>query len=489
VNALELRDVTVRFGSRAALHDVDLTVTEGECILVAGPSGSGKSTLLRCLTRLIPQCIPGTVTGSIRVGGRVVADATVADLSREVGVVFQNPRTQLLNVRVEDEVAFGPRNLCLPADEIERRVTWALDAVGLAHVRDRTTHALSGGERQRLAIAAVLAMGPKVLVLDEPMASLDVAGTRAVVDTVRRLNEREGVTVLIVEHRLGPAAALASRTVLLHQGAIVADGATDDVLGDRALIRRLGLRRPADDSQVSWTELVEPAPPDDRPALVSLTGVTAGEGRRPALVDLDLTIHQGDYVAVVGANGAGKSTLARVIAGLLRPRHGSVSCGGRRRLRPGTGVGMLFQDPTSQLLCDTVEQEVSLGLRNVKRLSAAAVDEALDVVDLSALRRRPVYALSLGEQQRLAVAAVLVMAPRLLILDEPTVGQDWGHMGRFMEGVRKLNEAGSAVLLITHDYKLVHHCASRIVVLDQGRIVADGVPRARVAEREVTACA
>jgi energy-coupling factor transporter ATP-binding protein EcfA2 len=489
VSALSLAGVTVRFGSRVALRDVDLEIAGGECVLVAGPSGSGKSTLLRCLTRLIPQCIPGTVEGSIRLHGRPVEDATVAELSREVGVVFQNPRTQLLNVRVEDEVAFGPRNLDLPAQEIERRVVWALDAVGLAHVRERTTHALSGGERQRLAIAAVLAMGPRLLVLDEPMASLDVNATRAVVDTVRRLNVREGVTVVIVEHRLGPAAAIAGRTVLLSDAAIVADGRTDEVLSDRALVRRLGLRRPADDDQVSWQELVESAAPHRAPPLVSLRGVTAGEGRRPALVDLDLTIGEGEFVALVGANGAGKSTLARVVAGLSRPRRGSVKYGAAGRLRPGTGVGMLFQDPTAQLLCDTVEQEVGLGLRNIKRFSQDAIDDVLQVVDLAGRRRRPVYALSLGEQQRLAVAAVLSMSPRLLILDEPTVGQDWGHMGRFMEAVRALNERGSAVLLITHDYKLVHHWASRIVVLDQGRIVADGAPRGRQGGHEVAACA
>jgi len=486
---LALRGVTVRYGSRVALRDVDLEVDAGECVLVAGPSGSGKSTLLRCLSRLIPQCIPGTLEGAIELDGADVSRSTVAELSRKVGVVFQNPRTQLLNIRVEDEVAFGPRNLDLTQDEVERRVTWALEAVGLAHLRERTTHALSGGERQRLAIAAVLAMGPRLLVLDEPMASLDVAGTRAVVETVRRLNEREGVAVIVVEHRLGPAAAMAGRTVLLHEGAVVADGPTDEVLGDRELVRRLGLRRPAEDTQVSWPELVEPAPPLQTSPLVSLRGITAGEGRPPALNDLDLTIHEGEYLALVGANGAGKSTLARVIAGLLRPKKGVVSCGGARRLRPGTGVGMLFQDPTAQLLCDTVEQEVSLGLRNVKRLTQEAVDEALDVVDLVHHRRRPVYALSLGEQQRLAVGAVISMSPRLLILDEPTVGQDWSHMGRFMEAVSRLNQQGSAVVLVTHDFKLVHHWASRIVVLDQGRVVAAGVARARQGGGEVPACA
>ncbi len=225
-------------------------------------------------------------------------------------------------------------------------------------------------------------------------------------------------------------------------GAVAADGPTETVLGDRSLLRRLGLRRPADDRQVDWQELVEPAPAGRAVPFVSLSGVTAGEGKHPALIDLDLTIRRGDFVAVVGDNGAGKTTLARVIAGVLRPKRGAVSFGNGHRPRPGSGVGMLFQDPTAQLLCDTVGQEVALGPRNLGRTDEGAVDAALAAVDLVGHRDRAVYALSLGEQQRLTVGAVLSMAPDLLILDEPTAGQDWGHMGRFMEAVRRLNQAG-----------------------------------------------
>ncbi len=489
MTSLAIEDLTVSFGAGAVLREVNLAVEPGECVLLAGPSGSGKSTLIQCLSGLIPRCIPARLSGAIRVGGREVRDAPVAEMSKQVGVVFQNPRTQLFNVRVEDEVAFGPRNVGLEPDEIEGRVAWALASVGLAHLRARSTHALSGGELQRLAIAAVLAMGCRLLVLDEPLASLDVEGTRSVIDVVRGLNRDSGVTVIVVEHRLGPAAAVAGRTVLLHEGAVVADGPTDEVLGRRELLRRLGLRRPAEDAQTVWRELVQSGPPSTSPPLVSLRGVTAGEGRPPALRDLDLTIHEGDCLAVVGDNGAGKSTLARLIAGVLRPRRGVMSCAGGRRLRPATGVGMLFQDPTAQLLCDTVEDEVAFGMRNLRRPSAHAVNETLAVVDLARLRKRPVFALSLGEQQRLALAAVLCLRPRLLILDEPTVGQDWGHMERFMEAVLRLNRAGSAIVLISHDLKLVHRYASRVVVLEEGHVVADGVLRQSDEITDVAGCA
>ena len=392
-----------------------------------------------------------------------------------MGVVFQNPRTQLFNVRVDDEVAFGPRNLGLDPAEVERRVTWVLAAVGLEGLRPRSTSGLSGGELQRLAIAAVLAMGSRVLVLDEPLASLDPAGTGAVLDTVRRLSVEHGVTVIAVEHRLGPAASIAPRTVLLDGGAVVADGPTGDVLGQRPLLRRLGLRRPADESPAGWRELVRPSAPPDSVPLISLRGVTAGEGRSPALRDLDLTLYEGEWLALVGDNGAGKTTLARVVAGLLKPRRGAVGCRQGRRLRPGRGVAMVFQDPTAQLLCDVVSDEVALGPRNLGRLRPEIVAETLAAADLARLSDRAVYALSLGEQQRLAVAAALSLEPRLLILDEPTVGQDWGHMERLMAAVQRLHESGTTVLLITHDRELVRRYASRVAVLDEGRIVAEGM--------------
>lgn len=476
MSSLTLEKLSVCYSARRALRDVDLHLADGECVLLAGASGSGKSTLVRCLNRLIPQCLPGSVTGSILLDGRPIDGLPVADLSRGIGIVFQNPRTQLLNVRVEDEVAFGPRNLGLDHVEVERRVVRALEAVGLTHLRPRTTGTLSGGELQRLALAAVLAMGPRLLVLDEPMANLDIDGTRALIDTVGRLNREEGVTCIVVEHRLGPAAAIAGRTVLLDHGEVAADGPTGEVLDDGPLLDRLGLQRPVRDVQFPWSELVHPGTVGGSEPVVGLRGVTAGEGSPPALTGIDLTIRRGDFVALVGHNGAGKSTLARVIAGLLKPRKGVVSYAGRHRPRPGSGVGMVFQDPTAQLLCDTVEQEVTLGPRNLGRRDSEPADVALAATDLTDHRGRAVYGLSLGEQQRLTIAAVLSMAPDFLILDEPTVGQDGAHMDGFMDAVRQLNEAGSTILLITHDFALVSRYATRVIVLDGGRVVADGAP-------------
>jgi energy-coupling factor transporter ATP-binding protein EcfA2 len=480
---IQIEDLTVRYGQHQALDNVSLHVEPGEFVLLTGPSGCGKSTLARCLNGLIPHAIPAELSGQIIVDGRVTTHCSVAELATTVGLVFQNPATQLFNLTVAEEVAFGPRNLGLDEGEVARRVERALEATGISSLRDRSISMLSGGEQQRLAIAAVLAMGPRVLVLDEPTSSLDVRGMHEVMATLARLNAEAGVTILVIEHRLGEVTRLASRTVILDQGRVVADGATGDIFDQRELLRHLGLRRPSDELQEDWADLLHPNGRPSAPPIVELRDVEAGYGSTMVLRSLDLTLHAGEFTALVGDNGAGKSTLARVLAGLLKPRQGEVRLGNGQRLAPGCDVGLLFQNPLHQLFCDTVEEEVSFGPSNFGCFETADLESLLRATDLNDLRRQPVHALSSGQQQRTALAAVLALRPQLVILDEPTMGQDWQHLSTFMDFLVELNQAGCTILLITHDYKLVHRYARRILLLRDGRIVADGAPvRSRIRE-------
>lgn len=472
---IQIEHLTVGYDETRALDDVNLNIAPGEFVLVTGPSGCGKSTLARCLNGLIPHSIPAALSGQVIVDGHETIDSTVAELATSVGLVFQNPATQLFNLIVEEEVAFGPRNLGLDEVEVARRVDWALGATGIAHLRQRSIRALSGGEQQRLAIAAVLAMGSRILVLDEPTSSLDVASTRAVMATLAQLNQA-GITIVIIEHRLGEVAHLARRTVLMEGGRIVADGFTDAIFSQRDLLRRLGLRRPSVESQDDWVTLLAPNGHHNGTPLVELRGVEAGYGSALILRGLDLELYPGEFVALVGDNGAGKSTLARVLAGLVKPRHGTVRFGNGRGLSRGREVGLLFQNPAHQLFCDSVDEEVSFGPHNFGCLNPDDLEEIFVATDLGALRQRAVQGLSSGQQQRVALAAVLSLKPRLVILDEPTLGQDWRHLSAFMDLLTRLNERGCAILLITHDYKLVHRYAQRILLLRDGRIAADGVP-------------
>ena len=483
VMMIEVTDLTVRYGEQPALEDVSFTVGRGEFVLLSGPSGCGKSTLAHSLNGLIPHAwLHGS---SARMAGQVVVDGlettahSLPELATHVGLVFQNPATQLFNATVEEEIAFAPRNLGLPAEEAAARVAFALDATGILPLRGRAIRTLSSGEQQRVAIASVLALRPQVLVLDEPTSNLDWRGVEQVMSTLARLYQ-QGLTILVIEHRLRAVVPLAERALLMQGGRIVADGRPEDVFGESSEWRMAndgGWGMEGGEWRTENGEFTPtPHPPDHLTTqpLVAIQGLEAGYGHRTVLQGLDLALYPGEFAALVGDNGAGKSTLAKVLAGLLRPRHGKITWNEKlRRLPLGRRVGFLFQNPLDQLVCDTVEEEVAFGPRNLSLAVRERLETTLAVADLTALRHRRSAALSVGEQQRTALAAALSTAPRLLILDEPTMGQDWAHLSHLMESLIQLNHNGQAILLITHDDKLVCRYARRIILLEKGRIVAE----------------
>ena len=474
---IQIRQLSVGYGEILALKDITLDVKTGECVLITGPSGCGKSTLARAMCGLIPHALPARMEGSVRVAGLDTRETSLPTISQHAGLVFQNPSSQLFHLRVEDEVMFGPRNLGLDEDEIRRRTAWALDTTGLTALRDCKPAELSAGQKQCLAIASLLSMRPRLLVLDEPTASLDVPSTRRVMHTLNSLQKRHGITIILIEHRLAQAAQLADRALVMDHGRIVADGKPARLFADRHIRKTLGLRRPVDTPLAAWDALIQSNGhrQEQTPPLLSLNKVSAGYDRRRAVIrDVDLTLYPGDFTALVGHNGAGKSTLALAAAGLLKPMRGHVRYEGGKRPRPGLDVALLFQDPVEQLFTDSVDEEVAFGPRNYDRFDAAQHTETLTQAGLTGLRARRPMTLSAGQQQRAALAACLALRPRLIILDEPTLGQDWGHLERLMDFLLTLNRHGTAILLISHDYKLIHHYARRAILMEDGRIKLNG---------------
>lgn len=469
---ISIKGLTVAYAHDAVLQDIHLEITPGECVLVTGPSGCGKSTLARVLCGLIPSAIPAQVSGEVRVAGLDTLQEPLHRIAQQVGMVFQRPASQLFHLRVEDEVAFGPRNLGLAETEVKQRVAWALEATGLSALKDDKPFALSGGQKQCVAIASALAMRPQLLVLDEPTASLDVPNTRRVMDTLQALNTQYGITLVLIEHRLAEAAQLASRVILMEDGRIFADGEPHQVFADRELRQRLGLRRPTDEASAAWQALIRSNGRQAHPGqpLLEFQGVSAGFNGQAVIHAIDLALYPGEFTALVGDNGAGKSTLAMVAAGLLKPQAGKVHFANGARPRPGLDVALLFQDPQEQLFTNSVDEEVAFGPRNYNRFDPDLHQAILDGAGLAGLRARRPNALSVGQQQRTALAACLGLKPRLLILDEPTLGQDWGHLQRLMNYLTLLNQAGTSILLISHDYKLVHRYAQRVILLTEGHI-------------------
>ncbi len=487
---IETHGLSVHYGAVTALRDVSLAVNAGECVLLTGPSGGGKSTFARALTGLIPHTIAAEMDGEVFVAGMNTRTHPVAELAQCIGFVLQNPSSQLFHLRVEDEVAFGPRNLGLDQSDIACRVEWALEAVGLSDLRQCCPSHLSRGQQQRVAIASVLALRPRILVLDEPLASLDLPGTRQVLATLQTLHNSLNMTILLIEHRLAEVTALAERMVLIAGGQIMADGAVSTLLSDRNLWQDWGLRRPSGQPKTTWqTRVVQRKPPaPDQQPLLELRGVAAGYNRRAVITDLNLALYPGEFVALVGHNGAGKSTVALAAAGLIKPMCGQVRFNGGKRPDPGLDVSILFQNPADQLFTDSVDGEVAFGPLNYRVFDPEWHGRVLSEADLTALRDRLPVTLSVGQQQRTVLAACLALRPRLLILDEPTLGQDWGHLQQLMEFTARLNRQGTAILLITHDYKLVYRYARRVIVMKDGRIMLDGVlqrqPTVRSWEKE-----
>ncbi len=473
---ISIRNLTVSYGSIPALRNVSFDVKAGECLVITGLSGCGKSTLARVLTGIIPSAIPAQVSGLVTVADMDVIHSQTVDVAQRVGAVFQNPRSHLFHLRVDDEIAFGPRNLGLPEQEVAARVEWALNALGLSDLRAHKPTALSGGQIQRVAIAAALAMRPDVLVLDEPTASLDVSGTQNVVDALENLKKELGITIILIEHRLAEVRRIADNVLVLHDGQTVAAGAFDHVLGDHNFLRAYGLRRPTVESLSDWSQLLKPNGhhPEDIQPLLDLQSLSAGYDGHAIIRDVNLKIFPGEFVALVGDNGTGKSTLALAAAGLLQPLAGKILVRGTSRPRPGLDIALLFQNPADQLFTDSVDEEISFGPRNYKRFDPEIHEQTLASADLLHLRTRRPFSLSIGQQQRTALASCIALRPALVILDEPTLGQDWRHLGQLMDYLTRLNQQGTSILLITHDYKLVHRYARRVILMDKGRLILDG---------------
>jgi energy-coupling factor transport system ATP-binding protein len=473
--AIRVRGLHVRYPGVCALDGFDLSISAGAFVVIGGRSGSGKSTLALALLGLLHQeeASPrAQVTGEILVHGLSTRDHPMAQIATQAGLVFQNPAAQLFNGLVEEEVAFGPRNLGLQGEEIAGRVAFACEAVGIGHLRGREVRRLSGGEQQRVAIAAALAMRSTILILDEPTANLDAEGTQSVARVLARLNRRFGVTVVVVEHRLEPFLPHAHRLIWLDRGRVVADGSADEVLGPGShgrVIRPVFVSSPREPAPDATTRRL---PSVWGGALVTVRRVTVGYEGHPVLRDCSLTLERGEFAGLLGRNGVGKSTLARVLAGLIRPRRGKVVWHGNGKRYPQ--VGFLQQNPEHQLVCQVVEEEVRFAPRNSGRDRNQDVEELLLRSGLQDLRHRPTHALSVGEQQRTALAATLALRPELLILDEPTIGQDWHHLSQLMDLVSELNRQGHTVLLITHDRRLVDRYAHRVWEMMDGKVQPAG---------------
>ena len=526
--AIEINNLSFKYprGDEYVLKNINLKVKEGEFLLLMGPSGCGKTTLVNTINGIIPHVIEGVREGSVLVFGKDVKETPIKNISETVGTVFQNPETQFFTMTVEEELAFGPENLNVPPEEIKDRIREAIEYVGIEDLLDKDIMSLSGGQKQRVAIASILTMKPKILILDEPTSDLDPEGAAEVLATVKRLNELLNSTILLIEHRLEEVSKHVDRVIVMNEGKIIAQGTPRKVFNDTEMLESIGIRPPqssqvvvelkkrgfnipnialtVEEAVMALRNLINnnlKTSPLKKIEIKDRTQYKIKEENIPeieiknlwhlypdgtlALRGINLTIHKGEFIGIIGQNGAGKSTLVSHLIGLLHPSQGYVKLYGRDVTKLPVSeiarhIGFIFQDPDLMLFQSTVWDEIAFGPRNMgldEEEVRKRVEESIDMMRLKGYEKRHPHALSRGQRHRVAIASVLSMRPEILIADEPTTGQDYGATKKYLELLKRLNEEGKTIIVISHDMKTIAKYVDRVIVLKKGRILLDGPTR------------
>ena len=525
---IEFKDYSFKYRSQVepTLLDINLSIYPGEKVLIVGPSGSGKSTLAHCINGLVPFSFTGESTGSLKIEGQEPKDLGLFGLSKLVGTVLQDTDGQFIGLTVAEDVAFSMENDCIAQDEMFERVDRVAKTVDITDLLDHAPNALSGGQKQRVSMAGVIVDDVDILLFDEPLANLDPATGKRAIDLIDRIHKKNNTTILIIEHRLEDALYRdVDRIVVVGDGRIVADVRPDELLAGPVL-KEQGIREPlyitalkyagcridkADLPQhidsmnllpykekvQNWYDKVQLTKntPNREPALEIRDLSFSYKPGQPVLSHIDFSISKGEMVALVGKNGAGKSTLASLICGFMQPDQGEIYLNGDNLAgysikERGEKIGLVMQSPNQMISKPMIYDEVALGLRvrgAAEEEIKERVFETLKICGLYPFRNWPVSALSFGQKKRVTIASILVMNPEVLILDEPTAGQDFRHYTEIMEFLRRIHEKlGITIIMITHDMHLMLEYTDRAIVIADGKMLADDTPAHILTNEEIS---
>jgi len=460
---------------KPALENINLMIERGEILAVMGENGAGKTTLCKLFNGIIPNISGGRFLGNVTVDGENTRESRVPRLALKTGMVLDDPDAQLFTSTVEDEAAFGPENLLLPPAEIKERVSYALSATGLSGFEKRSVSTLSGGEKQRLAIACALAMGGKILVLDEPLSRLDPLGVTEIISVLRSVREKYQITVIITTHDSNSAALLADRVCVLKNGRITACDTAGKIFANAALLEENGIQPPHNaDIENLFTAAGKPVNAE----AVKISGFCFSYKTGVSIENINISIADNDFLAITGKNGCGKTTLLKSITGLLRPSFGDIFIRGKNAKdltvpEISKEIGFVMQNPDSQLFTDSVFNEVSFALKNAG-LSKAEIQkrtqDALAVVGLAEPDAFP-PALRRADRTKVVIASVLAMGCKILIFDEIDIGQDWRGCIHIMDIARELHSRGYTIIFVTHNMSLVCEYARKVIVMSRDGIV------------------
>lgn len=511
---IEFENFSFQYFSQAepTLYDINLKIYKGEKVLIVGPSGSGKSTLGHCLNGLIPCSYKGEIKGSLKICGQETKKRSIFQMSQNVGTVLQDADGQFIGLTVGEDIAFALENDCVSQKEMHETVQKAAEIVDMGQFLKSSPYELSGGQKQRVSFAGVLVNGAEILLFDEPLANLDPATGKIAIDLIDRVWKESGKTVIIIEHRIEDVLYRnVDRIVVVGNGRIVADMTPDELMAAN-ILPELGIREPLYVTAMKYAGITitpemkaghldtldidkirEPLlkwnqkqgsvkEKSERPVILEAKNLNFQyTKKRKLLQDINFQIREGEMVSIVGTNGAGKSTLAKVICGFVKEDSGEIcyygqSLSGQTIKERAEKIGFVMQNPNQMICKPMIYDEVALGLR-IRGMSEAEiepkVDEALRICGLAPFKKWPLSALSFGQKKRVTIASMLVMNPQILILDEPTAGQDYHHYTEIMEFLKSLNEQGVTILMITHDMHLMLEYTSHAIVISGGQKIGD----------------
>ena len=537
---IEIQELTFKYAEakKNALENVTLNIQKGDFVGIIGESGAGKTTLCSCLNALIPHHYTGDFYGSVKVEGQDTFDVKPDKLALKVGSVFQDIESQIVSYFVEDEILFGLENFGVPANQIEERITEALEALGISELRHREISTLSGGQKQKVVFASIIALKPDYLILDEPTGELDPASSLQIFKLLKKLNEERGITVIVAEQKIMLLCEFVKKLIVLEKGTVVHYGEIRSTLTHQREMEEAGINCPRvltltgkmmeegltpsgmkteericlntqeaadfikrmmgndchvktdDDSLKPSQELV--TEPSEQPVL-EFKNVCFSYNETANVHDLNVKIQKGDFTAITGSNGAGKSTFSKLCNGLLQPSAGDVFVLGQNTKRNKVSslakhIGFLFQNPDRQICCSTVEEEIAFSLKN-NGLSKEEIQSKVEatIKEFGFDAKTEPFNMSRGQRQRLCLACLIALNPEILILDEPTTGLDYRECMEMMNRIRELNENGTTVIMVCHDMEVVLDFAKSVIVMNRGEILAQGATREILSNKELLA--
>ena len=523
---IEFKDFSFQYRVQAepTVKNINLSIYEGEKVLIVGPSGSGKSTLAHCINGLVPFFYDGIVTGQLNINGNDATKMNIFELSKIVGTVLQDPDSQFIGLTVGEDIAFKLENYCISQDEMIDRVDKSAELVDIKKELYSSPYKLSGGQKQRVTLAGVTVDNVKILLFDEPLASLDPATGESAIELIDKMQKQNNKTAIIIEHRLEDVLHCdVDRVIVMDKGEIIADTTIDEIIR-KDILRKVGIREPLyltalryanceindilklknietlelgeyKEKLKDWYENIEVYESDENQnPILELDNICFSyNNEKQILKNVSFKINKGDMAAIVGRNGAGKSTISKLVCGFYKPTSGRILFDGKDMVdytikERSEKIGFVMQNPNQMISKTMVYDEVAFGLK-IRGLSDSEikerVEETLRICGLYGYRNWPISALSFGQKKRVTIASILVLNPDMIILDEPTAGQDFKHYTEIMEFLVDLNKKGVTIIMVTHDMHLMLEYTNKVIVLSEGEKIADNIPAYILTNKEI----